>query len=157
MLYFDSSSTYLYLTFLGYDYTKNYTAIITTIDITSKQQGYHIQQRTASFNPMNGTNTTFLIFCSYFLTRYTNNFTTSFKISANSSQIFFDTFFITNSISDYFLLSKTSTSYLLQYFTNNSLINTVTTNITYNSSYVKTVQNNGNIFIMFDTGIYIYS
>jgi hypothetical protein len=96
LLYFDSTLKYLNIAFLSYDYTKNYTAILNVINITTIQSNHNVQQRTASFNSINGTNNTFLFFSQNSLTRFTNNFTSSSSINANSSQLIIDAFFLTN-------------------------------------------------------------
>jgi hypothetical protein len=115
-------------------------------------------QRTAAFNPMNGTNTTILIFNSSLLFKFNNNFTTSTNFTTNSTQNISDAFYITNSVNSYFIMiGNTGSNYSLHYYTNATLINAVKTNISIGTVYVKCVQSNGNIFFLFQTGIYIYA
>jgi hypothetical protein len=87
VMYTDSSSLYMYFSYLGYDYEDNYAATISTTEITSLM-GLDFQLRTAPFNPMNATNMTFLMFSNIYLSLYTNNWRNLNTIYVNSSQTF---------------------------------------------------------------------
>jgi hypothetical protein len=86
MLYTDTSNKN-HLILFSYNYTQNYTSIITKITLPTVVNTNY-QQRTAAFNTMNGTNTTFIFFSSTLLVKYNNNFTANASLAASSGQTF---------------------------------------------------------------------
>ena len=127
------------------------------MDLTQQPKS-NIQQRAAPYNYYNANNISVLIFTPKYLQRYTNkcNYNKSILIT-NINQTITDSFYKTNSTSFIFILLRNNNSnFSIEYHNTTSLISTIVTPIQNNSKFIRTVQNLGYIYLLFDTGIYVF-